>query len=105
MFIDKEHFEGWMRRIMARFDTIERLHKPDAPENRTLMPDGEALMDNTDLCRMLNVSKRTLQRYRTWGELPYRMIHHKIYYKESDVVRFIEVHFSRFRKMKKEKEG
>ncbi len=98
MFIDKEHFESWMRRIMERFDTIERLNQPDAPENRTLMPDGEALMDNTDLCRMLNVSKRSLQRYRSMRELPYTMIYHKIYYKEADVVRFIEEHFSRFRK-------
>jgi hypothetical protein len=98
MFIDKEHFDGWMRRIMERFDTIERLNKPNAPENRTLMPDGEALLDNADLCRMLNVSKRTLQRYRTMGELPFTMIYHKTYYKESDVVEFIEKHFSRFSK-------
>ena len=104
MFIDKEHFDGWMRRIMARFDTIERLNQPDAPENRTLMPDGEALMDNADLCRMLNVSKRSLQRYRSLGELPYTMIYHKIYYKESDVVKFIDKHFSKFRKMKKNKD-
>ncbi len=103
MFIDKEHFDGWMRRIMDRFDTIERLNQPDAPENRTLMPDGDALLDNTDLCHMLNVSKRTLQRYRSLGELPFTMIYHKTYYKESDVVQFIEKHFSRFRKMKEGK--
>jgi hypothetical protein len=102
MFIDKDHFDGWMRRIMERFDTIERLNQPDAPENRTLMPDGEGLMDNTDLCRMLNVSKRTLQRYRTDGELPYKMIYHKTYYSESDVVKFVEKHFSRFSRKKKE---
>jgi hypothetical protein len=104
MFIDKEHFDGWMRRSMERFDTIERLNKPDAPENRTLMPDGEALLDNADLCRMLNVSKRTLQRYRTMGELPFTMIYHKTYYKESDVVEFIEKHFSRFSKKSGNKE-
>jgi hypothetical protein len=104
MFIDKDHFDGWMRRIMERFDKIERQNQPDAPENRTLMPDGDGLMDNADLCRMLNVSKRTLQRYRTSGELPFKMIYHKTYYKESDVVKFVEKHFSRFGKMKKERE-
>ena len=88
---------------MERFDTIERLNSPSAPENRTLMPDGEGLLDNTDLCQMLNVSKRTLQRYRSLGELPFTMIYHKTYYKESDVVKFIERHFSRFKKMKGKK--
>lgn len=34
------------------------------------MLDGELLLDNQDLC-MLNVSKRTLQRYRATGELPF----------------------------------
>ena len=29
---------------------------------------------------MLNISKRTLQRYRTSGELPYEMIYHKTFY-------------------------
>ena len=35
----------------------------------SILPDGERLLDNYDLCRMLNISKRTLQRYRTSGEL------------------------------------
>jgi hypothetical protein len=102
MFLDKDHFDSWMRRIMERFDTIERLNQPEAPENRTLMPDGETLLDNTDLCRMLNVSKRTLQRYRSIGALPFQMIYHKTYYKETDVVKFIEEHFSKFSKKRKE---
>jgi hypothetical protein len=89
---------------MERFDTIEGQNKPDAPQNRTLMPDGEGLMDNTDLCRMLNVSKRTLQRYRRSGELPFSMIYHKTYYKESDVVAFVEKHLSKFGKTRKERE-
>jgi len=102
MFIDKEYFDGWMRRIMERFDRIEG--GPALPvdgSDRPLMPDGNMLLDNHDLCRMLNVSKRTLQRYRSSGELPYEMIYHKTYYKESDVVRFIETHFSKYRNIKK----
>jgi len=91
MFIDKEHFDGWMQRIMERFDRIE--NQPPASEHGVaLLPDGDRLLDNFDLCRMLNVSKRTLQRYRSSGELPFQMIYHKTYYKESDVIRFIETH-------------
>lgn len=99
MYIDKEHFDGWMRRVMERFDKLEKMQSSESVQSRTLLPDGDMLLDNFDLCRMLNVSKRTLQRYRSSGELPFRMIYHKTYYKESDVIRFIETHFSSFRNM------
>lgn len=101
MYIDKEHFDGWMRRIMERFDKLEKMQSPATVQSRTLLPDGDMLLDNFDLCQMLNVSKRTLQRYRSSGELTFQMIYHKTYYKESDVIRFIEKHFSSFRNMNK----
>lgn len=101
MFIDKEHFDGWMRRIMERFDRLEKMQSCEQAQNIPLLPDGDRLLDNFDLCQMLNVSKRTLQGYRSSGELPFQMIYHKTYYKESDVIRFIETHFSNFRNMKK----
>lgn len=102
MFIDKEYFDGWMRRIMEKLDLIEGRQQP-VEKVRPLLPDGDTLLDNHDLCQMLNVSKRTLQRYRSSGELPFQMIYHKTYYKESDVVKFIEKHFSSFRNYKKGK--
>lgn len=101
MYIDKEHFDGWMRRIMERFDRLEKLNSSEPAQNIPLLPDGDRLLDNFDLCQMLNVSKRTLQRYRSSSELPFQMIYHKTYYKESDVIRFIEKHFSSFRNMNK----
>ena len=101
MYIDKEHFDDWMRRIMERFDRLEKMQPSTTVQSRTLLPDGDMLLDNFDLCQMLNVSKRTLQRYRSSGELPFQMIYHKTYYKESDVIRFIEKHFSSFRNMNK----
>lgn len=61
MFIDKDHFDGWMRRIMERFDKLEKMQSPAIVQSRTLLPDGDMLLDNFDLCQMLNVSKRTLQ--------------------------------------------
>lgn len=48
-----------------------------------------------NICRHLNVSKRTLQRYRSSGELPYQNIYHKIYYKECDLNAFIKNHFDK----------
>jgi len=45
------------------------------------------------LCFMLKVSKRTLQRYRSSGKLPFKRIEQKTYYLESDVHSFIRNHF------------
>lgn len=42
-------------------------------------------MDNADVCRTLNISKRTLQTYRDNGTIPYTQINHKMFYKPKDV--------------------
>jgi hypothetical protein len=47
------------------------------------------LLDNDELCIMLNISNRTLQRYRCTGQLPFKRIGRKTYYSELDVLRFI----------------
>ena len=47
-------------------------------------------LDNEDVCRMLNISKRTLQSYRDSGKLAFSQINHKIYYKPEDVEAFLE---------------
>jgi hypothetical protein len=47
-------------------------------------------LDNEDVCRMLNISKRTLQSYRDSGKLAFSQINHKIYYKPEDVEVFLQ---------------
>ena len=42
-------------------------------------------LHNGDVCRLLNISKRTLQQYRDTGMLPFTQIGHKCYYKREDV--------------------
>jgi CBS domain containing-hemolysin-like protein len=91
MFIENNVFEAWMGRIMDRFDQLEsHVVKKEKPRHKI---DGELLLDNQDICLMLNISKRTLQRYRTSGKLPFRRIEQKTYYRESDVHAFIRFHF------------
>jgi transcriptional antiterminator len=87
MFINKEDFEAWMERIMDRFDRLE--NRPAKEEKARHRIDGELLLDNQDLCQFLNVSKRTLQRYRSDGKLLFKRIDQKTYYLESDVHAFI----------------
>ena len=97
MMLDKEYFDGWMQRLIERLDHIEKC----CGQGKNTTVDGEKLIDNSDVCQMLNISKRTLQRYRSLGDLPYQMIYHKTLYKEKDVLAFIARHLSEFRKMKK----
>lgn len=95
MYIDKEHFEAWMERIMDRFSRLDKtLDKMGKQRN---MLDGELLFDNQDLCQLLHVSKRTLQRYRSSGELPFHTLYQKTLYKESDVHAFIRENFNKKR--------
>ena len=51
--------------------------------------DEDRMLDDADLCQLLNVSQRTTQRYRTLGLIPYSTLRRRIYYKESDVWAFI----------------
>lgn len=98
MNVTQEYFDRWMERIIKQLERIEKLYQGRHPHEDSIFSEGQRLLDNADLCQMLNVSKRTLQRYRTLGELPYQMIYNKTLYKESDVQRFIETHFSNFEK-------
>lgn len=94
--LDLDTFEGWMQRIMERFDRNEQLIASltgkEFKEVKFL--DGERLLDNQDLCELLNTSKRSIQRYRSSGTLKYQMLWHKVYYKESDVQEFLRTHFN-----------
>lgn len=46
-------------------------------------------MDNSEVCQLLNISKRTLQTYRDNGILPYSQIDHKMFYKPCDVEKLL----------------
>ena len=46
-------------------------------------------LHNGDVCRLLGISKRTLQHYRDTSVLPFAQIGHKCYYKREDVKRLL----------------
>lgn len=87
MYADRDEFEGWMVRIMERFDITEKLLERVLKKNSTL--DSDELLDNQDLCLLLKVGIRTLQRYRAVGVLPYFTISGKVFYRAKDVHEFI----------------
>ena len=46
-----------------------------------------------EICKLLRVSKRTLQNYRDKRVIPFSQIGRKIYYKYSDIVEYLELHY------------
>lgn len=92
--LTRNNFEGWMQKILERLDRQDELllaMKAQGQQPPSLS-EGIRLFDNQDLCMLLQISKRTLQRYRSDGLLPYRMHRHKTYYRRSDVELFISTH-------------
>ena len=89
--LDKETFEAYMERLLEQVEkVVGALDKKDKKPQNYL--NGERLYDNQDICLLLNVSKRTLQRYRDNG-LKYHTFLQKTYYREKDVHEFIRRYF------------
>lgn len=95
-FLDRKTFEDCMRQVFNRLDRQQEMLASMQEDKKENPPLTEMLeddtMDNQDVCMLLHVSKRTLQRYRSDGLLPYRMHRHKTYYRKSDVEMFITTH-------------
>ena len=97
--LTKKLFEQWMGTILERLERQdEMLLALKAPEKREHMPDRIRLFDNQDLCLLLQISKRSLQRYRSMGALPYKILGKKTYYSEDDVLKFLSEHVKDFQK-------
>ena len=54
-------------------------------ENHQNNPLDDVWLDNQEVCRLLKISKRTLQTYRDKHLIPFSQIGGKIYFKASDI--------------------
>ena len=86
--IDARTFEAWKKKFE---EFIERMDKICAPHRKK----KETWLDNSDVCRLLNVSARTMQTYRDTGKLPYSQINGKLYYKSLDIKAFVQSRISK----------
>lgn len=62
-----------------------------ALKNRTPHLNGEKFLSNRDVCRMLQISSRTLQDWRDTGKIPFIQIKGKILYKQSEVLKWLDM--------------
>lgn len=97
--LTRNNFEGWMQKLMERLDRQDELLLAMKAEGKQpTITESIRLFDNQDLCMLLQISKRTLQRYRSVGALPYKTLGKKTYYSEEDVLTFLSGHVKDFKK-------
>lgn len=84
----KELLEHILRLLTGRFDIIDR--KLDRLAKTKDIMDGDDLLDNQDVCQLLNIHPRTLQRYKQYKVLRYTIIRGKSYYWKSDVLLLLD---------------
>ena len=75
--------------ILQRLErTVKVLAELSKNTKRTF--NGERFVSDSELSRVLKISRRTLQEYRRAGILPHYLISGKALYKESDVRQMLE---------------
>lgn len=89
MEINDNKFDDSIGKIVGILEELRKLIKA---KNRL---NGENLLDNQDLCFLLHLSKRSLQRYRSSGVLPYIQIGKKTFYLESEIEKFIRLYINK----------
>lgn len=83
--IEKRTFEAMVARFDHFVSCMEAIYQRHGEKTMS------EWMDNQDVCRMLNISPRTLQTLRDNGTLAYSQINHKTYYRPKDVERIVSV--------------
>jgi hypothetical protein len=83
--IDAQTFEAMLSKFEGFAKRMEQLFRQHGDK------DMSEWWDNQDVCRLLNISKRTLQTFRDNGTLAYTQINHKTYYKPEDVQKILPV--------------
>lgn len=80
--IEKNVFDVMVRKFKAM---VEKIHKLCPPKSKL----KDEWLDNQQVCQLLNISKRTLQYYRSSGKISHTQIGYKNYYKASDIEKML----------------
>ena len=89
MYIDNEVLEKMIMTIVEGFDRVEK--KLDRMGRVKDFMNGDELLDNYDIARLLNVSLRTVARYREKGLIRYYQTddNGKNFYRSSEIQEFL----------------
>lgn len=84
ILVEKKVFEKLIEQIKFLSKKVSLMHKRDM--NKRL----NEYLDSEQVCNILNIKPRTLQTYRDSGRIGFSQIAHKIYYRGSDVEKFLK---------------
>ncbi|MEP7168677.1 MAG: helix-turn-helix domain-containing protein [Bacteroidota bacterium] len=84
-FTEKE-YQALIERLDALNEKVAAKHNPK-PE--------EIIFDNADALKLLKVSRRTLQQWRTDGMISFSQVGSKLYYTQKDISEFIQRHYQK----------
>ena len=87
--INSETAHKMFIQLMERFDKIEKMLERQNKMKECL--DGDTLLDNYDLSKLLGVTHRTLARYRRTTLIRYYLIDGRTYYKASEINDFLKM--------------
>ena len=75
--------------LLRRLENTGRALKKMEPNCQRSF-NGERFMNDVELAKLLRISRRTLQEYRSLRILPYYLIQGKVLYKESEIQQLLE---------------
>ena len=82
------------QQLMERIERIEK-YVVNTTERQKALADEDVWLDNDQVSKLLGVSKRSLQRYRSDGKLPYKMFGKNCRYRLSDVEALSGIHYKK----------
>lgn len=74
---------------------IQRLDSLHEKISGSKLKPEEIIYDNADALRILKVSRRTLQSWRTDGLISFSQVGSKLYYTQKDISEFIQRHYNK----------
>ena len=74
---------------------IQRLDQLNEKISEKQKNPKEIIYDNADTMKLLKVSRRTLQSWRTEGLISFSQIGSKLYYTQQDISDFVERHYNK----------
>ncbi len=80
-------YQKMITKLRNRIEEILQNYRP--------VMNGEIYLSGEDVCKLLHISKRTLQQYRDDKRLPYIQIGGKIIFKQSDLLTILEQNYTR----------
>lgn len=96
--IENQAFSKLLNNLENLTREIHSQNQSGKPSKEQALPKGKLTpndqwLDNEEVCKILKVTKRTLQNYRDNFILPYSQIGRKVYYKESAVQALLEKNY------------